>query len=289
MRARASDGHDVEDERDTADDAFARGRFGFEDGGESCCPLISLSLLVSRRDQGSVVTSHPVHKGWQRDTIQQLNGYILPAFWGQFSMSDSQEPDVGGGAAARERLRSEGPQPTGGGVRAGVLVFSSDAAHRSPDVMLSDDCDSAVLADFAGCGWVRCERGADAGYSTMRWAVKLGPDDGGNVFVIGVVSEDFVDYSMSPGEDLKQLWMFQNEGMCADGNRSSLSPCCFNKCDIVTLELERRPGVDSVLRARVKGRTPQEMRGLPESGVLYPIVCVVNDRQRLTMVPPPKQ
>jgi hypothetical protein len=155
--------------------------------------------------------------------------------------------------------------------------------------MLSDDCDSAVLADFAGCGWVRCERGADAGYSTMRWAVKLGPDDGGNVFVIGVASEDFVDYSMSPGEDLKQLWMFQNEGMCADGNRTSFSPCCFNKCDIVTLELERRPGVDSVLRARVKGRTPQEMRGLPESGVLYPIVCVVNDRQRLTMVPPPKQ
>jgi hypothetical protein len=39
-------GHDVEDERDTADDAFARRRFGFEDGGECCCRLIR-SLLVS--------------------------------------------------------------------------------------------------------------------------------------------------------------------------------------------------------------------------------------------------
>jgi len=181
------------------------------------------------------------------------------------------------------------PPPPARRARAGVFVFSSDAAHRSPDVTLSDDCTMASLDAFAPCGWARCERGAGAGCGVMRWAVKLGPDDGGNVFVMGVASEGFSEYSVSPCHDLKQLWMFQNQGVCSNGNRSEFFPSCFEKCDIVTFELERRPGVESVLRAVVAGKTPQEIRGLPEDGVLYPIVCLVNDVQGVTMVPLPKK
>ena len=49
----------------------------------------------------------------------------------------------------------------------------------------------------------------------------------------------------------------------------------------------RREGLEGVLRVRAKGRAAQELRGLPDNGLLYPVICIVNDRQKVAMVPVP--
>ena len=55
--------------------------------------------------------------------------------------------------------------------------------------------------------------------------------------------------------------------------------------NVVTVELERMPGVDGVLRVGVNGKFhPREINGLPSDGVLYPIVCVEDQGVTVTMV-----
>jgi hypothetical protein len=170
-------------------------------------------------------------------------------------------------------------------------VFSSAAAHKSPHVNLSDNRAVATLSAFKSCGWVRGERGAEAeaeaGGSVMRWAIKLGRDDGGTVFVLGVVSDQFCDYNASIVKGLRHLWAFENAAARSDGRRIELPHLCFHAGDTVALELERRRGLEGVLRVRAKGRTAQELRGLPAIGALYPVICIVNDRQKVAMVAVP--
>jgi hypothetical protein len=168
----------------------------------------------------------------------------------------------------------------------GLFAFSADLAHKSRDVVLSPDGLVATVAAGGEFGWVRSERGIAAGSGVTRWTIQLG-DGGGRVYKIGVVSHAFRSYSDCGWPRL--MWMFQNDAAAADGAQigSFLSCPCFDQGDIVMLELERRPGVDSVLRVGVVARTPWEMRGLPEGGVLYPIVCVANDRQAVTVLPAP--
>jgi hypothetical protein len=171
------------------------------------------------------------------------------------------------------------------------FVFSSAAAHKSPHVNLSDNRAVATLSAFNSCGWVRGERGAEAeaeaGGSVMRWAIKLGRDDGGTVFVLGVVSDQFCDYNASIVKGLRHLWAFENAAARSDGRRIELPHLCFRAGDTVALELERRRGLEGVLRVRAKGRTAQELRGLPAIGALYPVICIVNDRQKVAMVAVP--
>jgi len=59
------------------------------------------------------------------------------------------------------------------------------------DVLLSDCRAVATLSRFESYGWVRGERGVEAGCGVTRWAVRLGRDDGGTVFVLGVASDRF--------------------------------------------------------------------------------------------------
>ena len=62
--------------------------------------------------------------------------------------------------------------------------------------------------------------------------------------------------------------------MVANGQQQGdkFHPELFASGDVVTLELERARGADGVLRARVAGKTPRELKGLRRDGVLYPIV-----------------
>ena len=163
-------------------------------------------------------------------------------------------------------------------------------AHRSPSVRLSSDCATATVALRSAGGWARAERGVASDCGTVRWMVQLGSDSEGNgrCIMLGVASEEFKSYSAG-GSRLKHVWFFQKAATYSDGNKPvyCISPC-FDQGDLVTLELERQRGVQSVLRVQVEGRAPQEIRGLPQDGVLYPIVCLLNDRQKVTMVPLPR-
>ena len=120
----------------------------------------------------------------------------------------------------------------------------------------------------------------------MRWALQLGKKDGGNSFRVGVASDAFSEYTkIWP----KQSWYFRKDVMCADGQQQGglFDSPPFAAGDVVTLELERAPGVDGVLRVRVAGKVARELRGLPSDGLLYPIVCLNDKKQRYTMVAPP--
>ena len=74
--------------------------------------------------------------------------------------------------------------------------------------------------------------------------------------------------------------------MVADGQLQSdvFTPPAFTTDNVVTVELERAPGVDGLLRVRVAGKTPRELRGLPSDGMLYPIVCLCNSKQSISIV-----
>jgi hypothetical protein len=133
-----------------------------------------------------------------------------------------------------------------------------------------------------GYAWARSERGAAAGCGVVRWALQLKLKDDGeddNEFKLGVCSDYFSGYA-EPFPVLCHY--FANED---NGNECDTEP--FAAGDVVTVELERAPGVDGVLRVRVAGKTPQELKGLPRDGMLYPIVCMSNEYQRYTMVQVP--
>ena len=103
------------------------------------------------------------------------------------------------------------------------------------------------------------------------------------MFKVGVASEAFRGYS----EFLpKQSWCFQDDAMHPNGQLQGnwLDPNHFDAGDVVTVELERAPGVGGVLRLRVAGKMPRELRGLPSDGVLYPIVDLMSSKQSITIV-----
>ena len=166
-----------------------------------------------------------------------------------------------------------------------MLRFSSLAAHRAAAVVLSPDR-LTVTQTSNEDAWVRCERGFAPGCGAVKWAVKLGDVHGGNVYLLGVVSDAFTEYTaFCP----KGSWCFQNDGIWADGKRQgSFSSGFFDSGDVVSVELERRPGQDGVMRVRVAGKAPtQDMTGLPRDGMLYPAVCLLNGKQSYTMLPRP--
>ena len=165
-----------------------------------------------------------------------------------------------------------------------MLRFSSLAAHRAAAVVLSPDR-LTVTQTSNGRAWVRCERGFAPGCGAVKWAVKLGDVSGGQVNVLGVVSDAFTIHT--PKYPESGSWCFQNDAIWADGKQQGgYSSGFFDSGDVVSVELERRPGQDGVMRVRVAGKAPkQDMTGLPRDGMLYPAVCVLNDEQSYTMLP----
>ena len=117
----------------------------------------------------------------------------------------------------------------------------------------------------------------------MKWALQLGKQKGSFSFRVGVASDAFSGYTEIRCE---QLWYFSEDCMLADGQLQGgfFDPPAFAAGDVVTVELERAPGVDGVLRVRVAGKVARELRGLPRDGMLYPIVCLDNSKQSYTMV-----
>ena len=103
--------------------------------------------------------------------------------------------------------------------------------------------------------------------------------------VLGVVSDAFTEYTRYTGNPIRS-WVFQDDSVWADGQRQGdFSIGFFNTGDVVSVELERRPGQDGVMRVRVAGKAPQQdMTGLPRDGMLYPAVCLHNNEQSCTML-----
>ena len=138
-----------------------------------------------------------------------------------------------------------------------------------------------------GYAWARSERGVAAGCGVVRWALQLSQEIGGTVeFRIGVASDACRQYTK---RFPKKSWFVQDESMVADEQLYSNFAWMFNSPlfaagDVVTVELERAPGVGGVLRMRVAGKTPREWRGLPSDGMLYPLVCLADKSQSYTMV-----
>jgi hypothetical protein len=174
-----------------------------------------------------------------------------------------------------------------------MFPFSGDASHRAPGVVLSPD--HMTVNRTTNCGgraWARSDRGVDAGCDLVRWAVQLSPVHGGALFMVGVASAAFREYNEYMPE---QAWFFEDKHVYADGQLQSgsfaevFNPQPFAAGDVVTVELERTPGVDGVLRVRVAGKVARELRGLPRDGVLYPIVGMSNRDQSYTMVALPQQ
>ena len=166
-----------------------------------------------------------------------------------------------------------------------MLRFSSLAAHRAAAVVLSPDR-LTVTQTSNERAWVRCERGFAPGCGAVKWVEKLGDGGRGKVYLLGVVSDAFTEYTVFCP---KGSWCFQNDAIWADGKlQGSFSSGFFDSGDVVSVELERRPGQDGVMRVRVAGKAPkQDMTGLPRDGMLYPAVCLLNDKQSYTMLPRP--
>jgi hypothetical protein len=122
-----------------------------------------------------------------------------------------------------------------------------------------------------------------AGCGVVRWAVQLGEEeDEWDCFRVGVASDFFSGYTESRPV---LSWFFKNSCMVADGKEvDRFNSDLFASGDVVTLELERAPGADGVLRARVAGKPPRELKGLRRDGMLYPIVCMCERYQSYTMV-----
>ena len=117
--------------------------------------------------------------------------------------------------------------------------FSSNAAHVVPS---SDGFTASRIASHA-CAWARSERGVRAGCGVVRWALQLSKEDGGHVFRVGVASDAFAEHDEAWP---KHTWFIQNNFIVADGRQTGewISPSCFTAGDVVTVELERAPGVD---------------------------------------------
>ena len=165
------------------------------------------------------------------------------------------------------------------------LPFSTDPSHSAPDVILSPDGLTVTRSTNLGFAWARCARGVDEGCGVVRWAVQLSKESGYGVFCVGVASDAFDDYTGSAGWP-KHSWYFCDSCAFADGqpHRRLFQPPPYAAGDVVTVELQRTPGVDGVLRVWVAGKTPRELRGLPKDGMMYPIVCLSNNEQSISMV-----
>jgi len=168
-----------------------------------------------------------------------------------------------------------------------AIPFSGRAEHTAPDIVLSTDRLTVTRRTRPAFAWARSEFGVGAGCGVVRWAVQLSKESGDQVFCVGVASDAFI-YTGTEAWP-KQSWYFCDSCMFADGqpNRDLFNPRPFTAGDVVTVELERAPGVDGVLRVLVAGKMPRELRGLPSDGVLYPIVCLSNEVQSISMVAVP--
>ena len=118
----------------------------------------------------------------------------------------------------------------------------------------------------------------------MKWAVKLGDENGGGWHRVGVVSDAFTGYT---GWCPKNSWFFQNNAIYVDGKWQG-SGAFFSEGDVVTVELERRHGRNGVMRVRVAGKAfVRDMTALPRDGMLYPAVCLDSNKHSFTMVAAP--
>jgi hypothetical protein len=171
-------------------------------------------------------------------------------------------------------------------VFAELLAFSDRVELKASDVVLSPDflSVSRPSAPAGGSdGWARSKRGFGAGCGVVRWAIRLGNQDGGFQYKVGVASADFRDYCAGWPQ---HTFFFQQEFVMANGQHvaSYNADKCFTAGHVVIVELERAPGVDGVLSVQIEGNPRQEWKGLPRDGMLYPIVCVCNAVQSYTMV-----
>jgi hypothetical protein len=186
---------------------------------------------------------------------ERLSPFLSPDF---AAKADAKSTSVAGAAAAP----------------AALFPFSPLGQHKYSELELSRDRLTVKWPRGYGYAWARSERGAAAGCGVVKWALQLGKNGGDDTFTVGVASDFFSGYTE---QDPVLSWYFQNENYVGDAEP-------FAAGDVVTVELERAPGVYGVLRVRVAGKTPQEKRGLPMNGMLYPIVCLSNMYQRYTMV-----
>ncbi len=88
----------------------------------------------------------------------------------------------------------------------------------------------------------------------------------------------------------KKSWFFQSGATFVDGKVQGyfFLDAFFSSGDVVTVELERRPGQDGVMRVRVAGKAfVRDMTALPRDGALYPAVCLLNSEQSYSMVAAP--
>ena len=212
------------------------------------------------------------------------------------------EAAVGGGArpaTAPARAAPAPPPPSRARAAKAAAVhpappalfhFSPRGEYKFSEVDLSPDRLTGTSTTRDCEAWARSERGVAAGCGVVRWALQLDKD--WDCYRVGVCSDFFSGYT----ESWPVLsWFFEGESggsgcMVADGEMQGdnvFKPGPFCSGDVVTLELERAPGVDGVLRVRVAGKTPRELKGLPRDGMLYPIVCMCFRAQTYTMVPLP--
>ena len=105
---------------------------------------------------------------------------------------------------------------------------------------------------------------------------------------VGVVSDAFTGYTEGWP---KKSWYFQNTAIFVDGEQPGATTpmgAFFSEGDVVTVELERRDGQDGVMRVRVAGKAfVRDMTALPRDGMLYPAVCLANEKQSCSMVAAP--
>ena len=122
----------------------------------------------------------------------------------------------------------------------------------------------------------------------MKWAVKLSKEGGCSYLRVGVVSDAFTRYTEVWPE---KSWFFQNNATFVDGKVQggiTSKDAFFSAGDVVTVELERRPGQDGVMRVRVAGKAfVRDMTALPRDGMLYPAVNLSNSKQSYSMVAAP--
>ena len=121
----------------------------------------------------------------------------------------------------------------------------------------------------------------------MKWAVKLGEENGGYAHKMGVVSDAFTEYTeaLTAGNS---SFVWKKESVDGTSQMCIGLSELFSPGDVVTVELERRHGQDGVMRVRVAGKAfVRNITGLPRDGMLYPAVCLANSKQSYSMVAAP--